>query len=66
LQKKSKYHESCKSTHSCINWLDENDYIHRKEAAKLIAQTNYIGVDEDIITNSLTGVFEYEKGDIRP
>ena len=48
------------------NWLDENDYAHRKEAAKLIAQTNYIGVDEDIITNSLTGVFEYEKGDIRP
>lgn len=48
------------------NWLDENDYAHRKEAAKLIAQTNYIGVDEDIITNSLKGVFEYEKGDIRP
>ena len=48
------------------SWLDENDYAHRKEAAKLIAQTNYIGVDEDIITNSLTGVFEYEKGDIRP
>ena len=48
------------------HWLDENDHIHRREAAKLIAQTNYVGVDEDIIANSMTGVFEYEKGDIRP
>lgn len=48
------------------NWLDENNHAHRKEAAKLIAQTNYVGVDEDVIANSMTGVFEYEKGDIRP
>ena len=48
------------------NWLDENDYAHRKEAAKLIAQSNYVGVDEDVILHSMTGVFEYEKGDVRP
>lgn len=23
------------------SWLDENDYAHRKEAAKLMAQTTY-------------------------
>jgi len=48
------------------SWLDENDYAHRKEAAKLIAQSNYVGVDEDVILHSMTGVFEYEKGDVRP
>lgn len=48
------------------NWLDENNGANRKEAAKIIAQDNFLRVDEDIIINSMTGVFEYEQGDVRP
>ena len=48
------------------HWLDENNYANRKEATEIIAQDNYIRVDKDIIANSMTGVFEYEPGDVRP
>ena len=46
-------------------WLDENDNANRNEAAKIISRPNYVGADYKVIANSMTGVFEYEKGDVR-
>lgn len=46
-------------------WLDDNNNGNRPEAAKIIAQSNYVGADFEVIANSMTGVFEYEKGDVR-
>jgi len=47
-------------------WLDENDNANRPEAVKILARSNYVGADYDVIANSMTGTFEYEKGDRRP
>ena len=46
-------------------WLDENDNANRPAAVKILAQSNYVGADYDVIANSMTGTFEYEKGDQR-
>jgi nitrate/nitrite transport system substrate-binding protein len=46
-------------------WLDENDNANRPEAVKILSQPNYVGADYDVIANSMTGTFEYEKGDKR-
>ena len=46
-------------------WLDENNGANRPEAVKILSQSNYVGADYDVIANSMTGTFEYEKGDKR-
>ena len=46
-------------------WLDENDNANRPEAVRIISQAEYVGADEEVIANSMTGTFEYEKGDKR-
>jgi len=46
-------------------WLDENNGANRKEAAKIISQSQYVGADYEVIANSMTGTFEYSKGDKR-
>jgi nitrate/nitrite transport system substrate-binding protein len=46
-------------------WLDENDNANRPAAVKILAQSNYVGADYEVIANSMTGTFEYEKGDKR-
>ncbi|MCB1803242.1 MAG: ABC transporter substrate-binding protein, partial [Gammaproteobacteria bacterium] len=46
-------------------WLDANDNGNRPEAVKILSQPNYVGADYDVIANSMTGTFEYEKGDKR-
>jgi nitrate/nitrite transport system substrate-binding protein len=46
-------------------WLDENDNANRPEAARIISRPHYVGADYEVIANSMTGVFEYEKGDVR-
>lgn len=46
-------------------WLDENDNANRMEAVKILAKPAYVGADEKVIANSMTGTFEYEKGDKR-
>jgi len=46
-------------------WLDENNNANRAEAVKILAKSEYVGADEEVIANSMTGTFEYEKGDIR-
>ncbi len=47
-------------------WLDENNNANRPEAVRILAKPNYVGADYDVIANSMTGTFEYEKGDKRP
>jgi nitrate/nitrite transport system substrate-binding protein len=47
-------------------WLDENDNANRMEAVKILARPEYVGADAEVIANSMTGTFEYEKGDKRP
>ncbi|RDE18093.1 nitrate ABC transporter substrate-binding protein [Motiliproteus coralliicola] len=46
-------------------WLDENNNANRPEAVEILSQPNYVGADYDVIANSMTGTFEYEKGDKR-
>ncbi|MEO1078585.1 MAG: CmpA/NrtA family ABC transporter substrate-binding protein [Pseudomonadota bacterium] len=46
-------------------WLDENDNANRPEAVEILARSEYVGADYDVIANSMTGTFEYEKGDKR-
>jgi len=46
-------------------WLDENDNANRAEAVEILARSEYVGADAEVIANSMTGTFEYEKGDIR-
>ena len=46
-------------------WLDENDNANRQEASEILARSEYVGADVDVIANSMTGTFEYEKGDVR-
>ncbi len=46
-------------------WLDENNNANRPEAVKILSRPNYVGADYEVIANSMTGTFEYEKGDKR-
>ena len=46
-------------------WLDENDNANRAEAVEILARSEYVGADADVIANSMTGTFEYERGDKR-
>lgn len=46
-------------------WLDAENDKNRQEAAKMISKPAYVGADYKVIANSMTGTFEYEKGDIR-
>lgn len=46
-------------------WLDENDNANRMEAVEMLSQPEYVGADAEVIANSMTGTFEYEKGDVR-
>lgn len=46
-------------------WLDENNDANRPEAVMILSQSEYVGADYEVIANSMTGTFEYEKGDKR-
>ena len=50
-------------------WLDETDasgkLINREEACRILSQKNYVGADFDIIKNSMTGFFYFQKSDKR-
>ncbi|CUH68454.1 Nitrate transport protein NrtA precursor [Thalassovita gelatinovora] len=46
-------------------WLDENDNANRPEAVEILSRSEYVGADYEVIANSMTGTFEYEKGDKR-
>ncbi|WP_096086307.1 CmpA/NrtA family ABC transporter substrate-binding protein [Agaribacterium haliotis] len=69
----SKWAEENPNTHLAVvkaliraaKWLDENDNANRPAAVKILSQPNYVGADYEVIANSMTGTFEYEKGDKR-
>ncbi|MFD1292253.1 CmpA/NrtA family ABC transporter substrate-binding protein [Lutibacter holmesii] len=44
-------------------WLDTPG--NRDEAVKILSMSQYVGADEVVLANSMTGTFEYEKGDKR-
>jgi nitrate/nitrite transport system substrate-binding protein len=46
-------------------WLDAGEGANRKEAARIISRSEYVGADYTVIANSMTGTFEYGKGDVR-
>jgi nitrate/nitrite transport system substrate-binding protein len=46
-------------------WLDENNNANRREAVEILARSEYVGADAEVIANSMTGTFEYERGDKR-
>ena len=46
-------------------WLDAASNANRPEAVKILAKSEYVGADANVIANSMTGTFEYEKGDKR-
>lgn len=47
-------------------WLDEGGNANREKAVQILARPEYVGADAKVIANSMTGTFEYEKGDKRP
>ena len=40
--------------------------MNRSEAVEILARPDYVGADASVIANSMTGTFEFEKGDVRP
>ncbi len=51
-------------------WLDATDdqgnLINRQQAAKILSMKDYVGADEDVIDNSMTGTFVFQQTDVRP
>ncbi len=50
-------------------WLDETDasgrFVNREEAARILSRPNFVGADYDVIKNSMTGYFYFQKTDKR-
>jgi len=46
-------------------WLDEKDNANRQAAVDMLARSQYVGADRAVIASSMTGTFEYERGDKR-
>jgi nitrate/nitrite transport system substrate-binding protein len=46
-------------------WLDANGNANRPEAVKILARSEYVGADAAVLSSSMTGTFEYERGDKR-
>lgn len=45
-------------------WLDASPE-NRRKAVQILSRPEYVGADAAVIANSMTGTFEYEKGDKR-
>jgi len=50
-------------------WLDATDeagnLVNREEACRILSQKNYVGADYDVLKNSMTGFFYFQKSDKR-
>jgi len=46
-------------------WLDATP-ANRKKACEILSKPEYVGADVKVIANSMTGTWEYHKGDVRP
>ncbi len=74
----SEWNEKNPQTHLAVikaiiracKWLDETDEAgelkNRAEAAKILSQKEYVGADYEVIANSMTGHFYFQKTDKRP
>ncbi|MFO1106987.1 MAG: CmpA/NrtA family ABC transporter substrate-binding protein [Amaricoccus sp.] len=49
-----------------VEWLDADNGVNRAEAVQILSRPEYVGADAAVIANSMTGTFEFEKGDKRP
>lgn len=51
-------------------WLDETDaqgnFVNREEACRILSNSNYVGADYEVLKNSMTGFFYFQKSDKRP
>lgn len=51
-------------------WLDAVDgdgkLVNRHEACRILSDKDYVGADEDVIDNSMTGTFVFQQTDVRP
>ena len=51
-------------------WLDQTDstgkLVNREEAARILSRSEYVGADFEVIKNSMTGYFYFQKTDKRP
>ncbi len=69
--------EENESTHLAVikaliragKWLDKTDesgkLVNRQEAAKILSLKDYVGAEEDVIDNSMTGTFVFQETDVR-
>ncbi len=46
-------------------WLDANGNANRPAAVQILARSDYVGADPGVLAASMTGTFEYERGDKR-
>ena len=50
-------------------WLDETDsdgsFVNREEACRILSRSDYVGADFEVIKNSMTGSFIFQKSDVR-
>lgn len=50
-------------------WLDATDdsgkLVNRDEAAEILSMSQYVGAEKDVIDNSMTGTFVFQKTDVR-
>jgi nitrate/nitrite transport system substrate-binding protein len=46
-------------------WLDASSGANRKEAAQILSRPEYVGADARVIAASMTGTFEFGRGDKR-
>jgi nitrate/nitrite transport system substrate-binding protein len=46
-------------------WLDANNGANRAEAVKILSRSHYVGADEKVIAQSMTGSFTFGPGDTR-
>lgn len=46
-------------------WLDADNNANRAEAVEILSHSEYVGADAEVIASSMTGTFEFEKGDRR-
>lgn len=73
----SQWNEKHPNTHLAVvkaliragKWLDASDasgkLINRQQAAKILSGKDYVGADEDVIDNSMTGTFVFQPTDVR-
>ena len=47
-------------------WLDADGGANRDELARMLARSEYVGADYEVLVGPLSGRFQFERGDFRP